>query len=135
MNYQNLNVTGSIFLVVSSEQQETKSGSLQGFGDSTREGVNAAISRLKLEIDTAGEDWKTTVLEAIAEWPLASEDLKGDRLDYLIGGEAFNWRLLAQRLVGLSAAAVILDPAHSFRAVGVSALKSFSARTRSRVSL
>ena len=60
----------------------------------------AAISRLKSSIGSAESDWKFTVLEAIADWPLANEDVGGETFEYLIGGEAFNWRLLAQRLLG-----------------------------------
>ena len=60
----------------------------------------AAISRLKSSIGSAESDWKLTVLEAIADWPLANEDVGGETFEYLIGGEAFNWRLLAQRLLG-----------------------------------
>ena len=60
----------------------------------------AAISRLKSSIGSAESDWKLTVLEAIADWPLANEDVRGEMFEYLIGGEAFNWRLLAQRLLG-----------------------------------
>ena len=68
--------------------------------------MRLAISRLKAEIDSAEDDWKLTVLQAIADWPLASEDVKGEKIDYLIGGEAFNWRLLAQRLLGECGSAV-----------------------------
>ena len=60
----------------------------------------AAISRLKSSIGSAESDWKLTILEAIADWPLANEDVGGETFEYLIGGEAFNWRLLAQRLLG-----------------------------------
>ncbi len=60
----------------------------------------AAISRLKSSIGSAESDWKLKVLEAIADWPLANEDVEGETFEYLIGGEAFNWRLLAQRLLG-----------------------------------
>lgn len=66
----------------------------------TTEEALAAISRLKSDIDSAECDWKLTVLEAIADWPLANEDVGGEQFEYLIGGEAFNWQLLAQRLLG-----------------------------------
>ena len=60
----------------------------------------AAISRLKSSIGSAESDWQLTVLEAMAAGPLANEDVGGETFEYLIGGEAFNWRLLAQRLLG-----------------------------------
>ena len=88
--------------MVSSEQQESPPDSSDLFGStgSGSEDANAAISRLKSQIDEAGENWKTSVLEAIADWPLANETVDGEQFDYLIGGEAFDWRLLAQRLLG-----------------------------------
>jgi hypothetical protein len=39
------------------------------------------------------------VLETIADWPLANENVRGEQFEYLIGGEAFDWRLLARRLL------------------------------------
>ena len=59
----------------------------------------AIISRLKSQIDENGKNWKLSVLETIAEWPLATETVAGRDIDYLIAGEAFDWRLLAQRLL------------------------------------
>ena len=43
-------------------------------------------------------DWRTVILEAIGRWPLASEVVDGERYDYLLSGEAFDWKLLAQRI-------------------------------------
>ena len=43
-------------------------------------------------------DWRTAILEAIGRWPLASEVVDGERYDYLLAGEAFDWKLLAQRI-------------------------------------
>ncbi|MDA1279019.1 MAG: hypothetical protein O3B95_03130 [Chloroflexi bacterium] len=93
--------------MVSSEQQEDPSGSARAFStadtaDSRSAGIaeaKAAVARLKSQIPQAGDGWKITVLEAIADWPLANETINGERFDYLIGGEAFNWRLLAGRLL------------------------------------
>lgn len=85
--------------MVSSKQKDVKPESLESSKTTTQE-ARAAISRLKSDIGSAGNDWKLTVLEAIADWPLANEDVEGEKFEYLIGGEAFNWRLLAQRLLG-----------------------------------
>jgi hypothetical protein len=79
--------------VVSSKQQQSDS-------DTLVKEAKAVISRLKSDIAPTGDEWKLSVLETIAEWPLAQEEVEGKRLDYLIGGEAFDWRLLAQRLLG-----------------------------------
>jgi hypothetical protein len=38
------------------------------------------------------------VLEGVGRWPLAEEEVNGRRYRYLIGGEAFDWLLLAERL-------------------------------------
>jgi hypothetical protein len=58
------------------------------------------ISVLRGRLLGPGCNWKAAVLEAIASWPLAAEPVNGQRLDYLIAGEAFDWRLLAARLAG-----------------------------------
>ena len=78
--------------VVSSKDTSQKKGSLVGE-------ASDAITHLKSTIAPSTGDWKLTVLETIAKWPLASENLAGEQLDYLIGGEALDWRLLAQRLL------------------------------------
>lgn len=56
------------------------------------------VDALKKRLHAGGPAWKVAVLDALAAWPLASEVVDGEKLDYLIGGEAFDWRLLAGRL-------------------------------------
>lgn len=56
------------------------------------------IDALKRQFRAGRPAWKVAVLNALAAWPLASEVVDGEQLDYLIGGEAFDWRLLAGRL-------------------------------------
>jgi hypothetical protein len=47
---------------------------------------------------TDGQPWFIALLQAIAQWPLAEETV-GDRCyRYLVGGEAFDWLLLAERM-------------------------------------
>ena len=47
---------------------------------------------------TGGETWFIALLQAIAQWPLPA-GTGGDRwYRYLVGGEAFDWLLLAERL-------------------------------------
>lgn len=47
---------------------------------------------------TDGQHWFIALLQAIAQWPLPEETV-GDRYyRYLVGGEAFDWLLLAERL-------------------------------------
>ena len=84
--------------MVSSKQQDVKPHS-SGSTESSAQETVSAIARLKSDIGASGNDWKLKVLEAIAEWPLANENVEGEEFEYLIGGEAFDWRLLAQRLL------------------------------------
>jgi len=51
------------------------------------------------ETVAAGEHWYIAVLKTMARWPQAEEVIDGRRYRYLIGGEAFDWLLLAERLV------------------------------------
>ena len=51
------------------------------------------------ETVAAGEHWYLAVLKTMARWPQAEEVVDGRRYHYLIGGEAFDWLLLAERLV------------------------------------
>ena len=55
----------------------------------------------------SGEEWYPALLEVISRWVAPDEEVDGVRLHYLIGGEAFDWLLLAQRILG---AAVDLVP-------------------------
>jgi hypothetical protein len=47
----------------------------------------------------AGEHWFEALLDAVARWRLPSEQLDGRTYTYLVGGEAFDWLLLAERLL------------------------------------
>ena len=47
----------------------------------------------------SGEHWYIAVLKAMARWSVAEEVIGDRRYRYLIGGEAFDWLLLAERLV------------------------------------
>jgi hypothetical protein len=51
------------------------------------------------ETIAAGEHWYIAVLKTMARWPQAEEVIDGRRYRYLIGGEAFDWLLLAERLI------------------------------------
>ena len=56
-----------------------------------------AIRHLKAETK-AGKGWYPTLLEAIRLWRSPEEDYNGERYLYLIGGQAFDWLRLAERL-------------------------------------
>lgn len=46
-----------------------------------------------------GAPWYPALLEVIARWTAPSEVIDGTQRTYLIAGEAFDWLLLAQRLI------------------------------------
>lgn len=48
----------------------------------------------------SGREWHTALLEAIGLWASPEETAGGRHYRYLIDGEAFDWLLLAERLVG-----------------------------------
>jgi hypothetical protein len=57
-----------------------------------------AVEALRREVERA-QPWYPALLEVVARWSAAEEELNGVRQRYLIGGEAFDWLLLAQRLM------------------------------------
>ncbi|MDD5398645.1 MAG: hypothetical protein PHU70_06135, partial [Dehalococcoidia bacterium] len=56
-----------------------------------------AIKHLKDEVK-AGKNWYSALLATIAMWRSTEEEYKGERYLYLVGGEAFDWLRLAERL-------------------------------------
>ena len=46
-----------------------------------------------------GRDWADALLDAVGAWPLATERCYGREFVYLLGGEAFDWLALAERLL------------------------------------
>jgi hypothetical protein len=57
-----------------------------------------AVTYLKRAVD-AGEHWYLALLKTMARWDRAEEVIGDRRYRYLIGGEAFDWLLLAERLL------------------------------------
>jgi len=47
----------------------------------------------------AGDPWFDALMQAIALWEAPEEAAEGRRFRYLVGGEAFDWLLLAERLL------------------------------------
>lgn len=62
------------------------------------QGARQAISHLRAEIES-GKHWYLALLEAVSLWDLEEEVHQGRYFRYLIGGEAFDWFLLAERLL------------------------------------
>jgi hypothetical protein len=60
--------------------------------------VTDPIHYMHASID-AGDHWYFAMLKAMARWDQAEEVIGDRRYRYLIGGEAFDWVLLAERLL------------------------------------
>lgn len=63
------------------------------------ESVGHAVAHLKDALKK-GRDWPTAFFETMALWTLPVETHQGRTYRYLIGGEAFDWLVLAERLCG-----------------------------------
>ncbi len=67
------------------------------------------IDDLKARLADENADWRRVLFEIMSEWPLPEETADGREFVYLIGGEAFDWRSLAERLMGVSGDAISID--------------------------
>ena len=56
------------------------------------------IDNLQKTIETHADNWQTAFLETVAAWPIENERVYGETFHYFIGGEAFNWKRLAERI-------------------------------------
>ncbi len=63
----------------------------------TVSGDREAIEHFKQAL-ASGQHWYLALLEAIGLWSSAEETYDGRHYRYLIGGQAFDWLLLAERL-------------------------------------
>ena len=63
----------------------------------TLAGDARAVKHLKDEIK-GGKDWYIALLETIRMWRGPEEEYNGERYLYLVGGQAFDWLRLAERL-------------------------------------
>ena len=53
----------------------------------------------------AGTPWPVAMIDAVGRWTIPCEVVDGEKLTYLVAGEAFDWLTLAERLLrGLDAA-------------------------------
>ncbi len=62
------------------------------------QGARQAVSHLRAQVES-GKHWYLALLEAVSLWDLEEELHQGRYFRYLIGGEAFDWFLLAERLL------------------------------------
>jgi hypothetical protein len=56
------------------------------------------ISTLRRTVARGEEHWFSALLSAVRQWPLPMERIGGREYRYLVGLEAFDWLLLAERL-------------------------------------
>ena len=61
--------------------------------------VTELLVELEMNLVARPVEWKQLVLETIGLWPESFEVVEGEPLAYLLGGEAFDWRLLAGRIL------------------------------------
>ena len=66
--------------------------------DVLENGTEELLRRFRESVK-AGGDWTAALLQTIGEWTLAEESVDGREYRYLVAGEAFDWRLLAERIV------------------------------------
>ncbi len=59
----------------------------------------------------AGAPWHRALLEAMGRWTLPEETWRGRRYKYIVGREAFDWLLLAERLCAEAGDAIPLEEA------------------------
>lgn len=71
---------------------------LQPFGETGVSSDRKAIRHLR-EAIAQGKHWYIALLEAIGLWTVAEESYNGRDYRYLIANEAFDWLLLAERLL------------------------------------
>ncbi len=71
--------------------------------------ANGTIERFRGAL-AGGTPWPEALLTAIGEWTAAFETVDGVQVDYLIEGEAFDWLLLAERLLREAPAGRIPTP-------------------------
>jgi 8-oxo-dGTP pyrophosphatase MutT (NUDIX family) len=67
------------------------------FGDDDADAIEP-LAHFRAALD-AGEPWFDALMQAIALWERPRESVDGREYRYLIGGEAFDWLLLAERLL------------------------------------
>ena len=67
-------------------------------GDNSVSTDSESVRHLRESI-AGGNHWFTALLESIALWTLPEETYKDRTYRYLVGGEAFDWLLLSERLL------------------------------------
>ncbi len=58
----------------------------------------ALLEDLAQNIEDQPAEWQKAFIATIAAWPVENEVVYGETFHYFIGGEAFNWKRLAERI-------------------------------------
>ncbi len=80
------------------EETRTEAAGTRSSEGSLTEQDSATLGRLIAAVD-AGQPWYPALLDAIGQWHCTEEEVRGRRFRYLVGGEAFDYLLLAERLL------------------------------------
>ena len=80
------------------ETIETLSGEVEGAGSETLPAPDEAILRMRQAV-TEGQHWFEALLDAVGRWRMARETVRDREYSYIIGGDAFDWLLLAERII------------------------------------
>jgi hypothetical protein len=70
-----------------------------GAGQGVRSEIRQIIVDLRDAISAGDQHWFLALTAAVRNWPVPAEHINGREYRYLIGGEAFDWLLLAERLL------------------------------------
>lgn len=77
---------------------EILTGEVEDAGAETLPAPDEAILRMRQAI-TDGQHWFEALLDAIGRWRMAREIVRDREYNYVIGGDAFDWLLLAERIL------------------------------------
>ncbi|HSP55386.1 MAG TPA: hypothetical protein VLS25_07340, partial [Dehalococcoidia bacterium] len=77
---------------MTTDQSARPGTEIEAVAESTR-----LIGDMRASVE-GGEHWFPALMTAVRNWPLPVEEVDGRVYRYLVGGEAFDWLLLAERL-------------------------------------
>lgn len=104
-------------------------------------GEDPALPQFRRDLE-AGEPWLDSLFLAIGAWTTSEENVHGRRYRYLVGGEAFDWLLLAERLLlavdGLvppAEAAQLLFHGKTYRSVSDAEFRALIGETKHRAAM
>ncbi len=82
----------------STDTIETLTGDVEDAGPETLPAPDEAILRMRQAV-AGGQHWFEALLDAVGRWRMARETVGDREYNYIIGGDAFDWLLLAERIL------------------------------------